>query len=1294
MSESDSDPFATRLNVFYESNGEVLDRLKSAKDFDDRDLRTHIYLTPDTYAGSDKWASRPEWVLDMADGNPQNFRIKMVPITTPYVIVQAFVEVISNSADNITDCRQIGIAEHPVGKCAIEVYMDRQDITVKNYGQPIPVEIKEYEDKESHITYQKWVPEYVLTKLLVSSNYDGSKTRHGAGKNGVGAKLMVIFSKRVVIEVVDGYRGRKYTQLVENNMTLVHPPIVEVIEIGTESSTTITYRLDFERFGITEYNDEAFAIISNRTLGTSFTMKSPTSFNGVEFRYYHIKEYGRLIFGKLVDTAIVRYELENPETEEVRMKKIGEESILTPVVKAGQPKRVVIPDTEVLLIDSAYAFHDTVVSFVNSVPTIKGGAHVKKLYDVVIPPILQKINQVEPKVNLTKLKGKQLRIAAAKRSKQKENAKAREAPKRALRKDDVRPYISGIINCRVHDPSFNSQTKVELAGPEPKLTLDKQEIQTIYTWHLMEKLHTHLQAMKMYMLEKLNGRKVKNIRMKNGVDAYYAGTKRSDECMLWIVEGTSALAYAMSLLALIPKGRDTIGVMAIRGKFVNVLKADPEKLLVKKELKLLMQILGLQFGTKYDDPVNYDKLRYGKGVMIMADADKDGSHIKGLLANFFYGMFPELLRIGYVSDYRTKFLKATNRRSKETVRFYTEWQFTEWKQQTPGWNRDAWKYDYFKGLGTAEDADVNEDFKSMKTIQFTYVPEEDAIMFDTIFGKSNSDKRKEWMSHIRGYHSLEYHLTPKVQFSTFFNREFIGYVIESLDRAIPNASDGLKRCHRQILHAMTKHWAGKGPYTDKKYKVAQFAGYVATQCEYQHNEHCIALATIIMARNFVGSNNIQLLVDRGRFGSRFFGGDDHASPRYIYTNPSELMYKIFRKEDMSILERHKDDGKDVEPKAYYPIFPLILANGAQGVATGYSTTVMNYNPIEVVDWLMISLYNRYFASADDKLPLHILIPWFKGFKGKVMLIRNGAGDELNDPIRDPIIEGEETQTTLDDLTEEGDVVIPPDIGHERTISTFEPQENEYKFDRVVIQGEYSITPTGDVHVSELPVGKWTINYNYFLQDLRDFKQIKDFKDSSNMDVVDITIEGMRNPSYKKLGLIKRVSLSNMVFLDENKVPVRFRLVEDYLEYFMELRMKMYEKRIAHHLVVLDEKLRVAQVKERFITSIRDGKVRTGGSAEEIEEDLTRLGLPTDLLDTMTIRRLSKEKTETMKREIHDIEAEIELFRVCHPARLWYSELSELRNELIKDPSMIRGTPGLLLTKEGAKKYYPIPKPKE
>lgn len=1261
-------------------------KLMNKDDYSRRPPREHIYKTPDAFLGSDQWVPRKEQLYDF-----ENKKIVLGEINIPAAMVQLFVELISNSADNVIRSWEHDIPAHPKGKCAIEVFMNNQWITIRNYGEPMPVEVKTYEYEK--VSYTKWVPEFIMTDLLTSSNYDGNKKRHGAGKNGFGAKLVGIFAKQFLYQIEDGFRGKRYKQLVRENLTIIDPPTIEDIPIGSESSTTISYLLDFQRFGMDPnvgYDNTMMSVIANRVLGTSFTLKVPTSFNGLEFSYFHIKEYGRLIFGDMVDNCIIHYELDNPEVEEIRNKKINGILTPTPVMKKGQPKRVVIPDTEVLILDTSYDSEGgKVVSFANSVPTTKGGIHVKKFYDVVIPAILDKVNEVPPKVDLKKLKGKALRIAAAK-AKVKAKAKAekekttKDTQKRMMKREDVKPYISGIINCRVEDPSYPNQVKDELAHPAPKLVLTESEIKSIVGWDLVKKLKSHLDIMRRYILTKTDGRKVKHIKIKNGFDAYYAGTENSKSCVLWIVEGKSAKAYAMSLISLIPNGRDFIGVVAIRGKFINVLKAEPEQLLENHEVKLLKEVLGLsnKEGVKYDNPDNFSQLRYGS-VMIMADADKDGSHIKGLLANFFYGLWPELLHLGYLIDYRTKFLKATKGKGANKIvkKFFTEYEFEQWKLVTPDWNhknasgKGIWDFDYFKGLGTAEKADVKEDRENLKTVQFVF--DKDAgRMFEVSFGKHNADARKEWITILRNNQDKSYELTTQLNYTTFFNREFIGYVMESLQRAIPTASDGLKRVHKQILHATMKRWSESSEM--KKFKLAQFSGYIAQHVEYQHNEECISKAIVIMARNFIGSNNIQLLMDRGQFGTRFYGGDDASAARYIFTSPSKYLYKIFRSEDLPILKYHDDDGVQVEPVAYYPIIPMALVNGVQGIATGYSTNIMNYNPIELIDWIILYLYNKYYSNGNAKI-LPVLVPWFRGYEGKITLVRDAeAEDDDEQVIRE--------EAEIDDLRSEDDLELPGTIGD----SPRADGESKVRYDKVIIEGKFEVLDKKRIHVSELPIGKWTINYYYFLQELLDLKLIKDFHDRSTDEKIDIEITGLERPSMKKLGLIRKISLSNMLFLDEDGVPTKYNKLEDYLEYFIKIRLNKYVQRKKSQQEDLAQQISKLNDIIRLVTAIVIDKTLIIGDRplSSVIDDMKRMGfsqkLSEKLLDEVNLKKLTREKLEKMIEKKKSIEAKLDKYNTLHPTQIWHAELIELRDILVKDPTMMRTEPGFIMTYKQSK----------
>ena len=110
------------------------------------------------------------------------------------------------------------------------------------------------------------------------------------------------------------------------------------------------------------------------------------------------------------------------------------------------------------------------------------------------------------------------------------------------------------------------------------------------------------------------------------------------------------------------------------------------------------------------------------------------------------------------------------------------------------------------------------------------------------------------------------------------------------------------------------------------------------------------MGTIVnLAQNYVGSNNINLLQPIGQFGTRINGGKDSASPRYIFTMLSPLTRLLFPVLDDPILKYNFDDGLKIEPEWYCPILPTVLVNGAEGIGTGWSTKVPNYNPRDLAE---------------------------------------------------------------------------------------------------------------------------------------------------------------------------------------------------------------------------------------------------------------------------------------------------------------------------------------------------------
>lgn len=146
--------------------------------------------------------------------------------------------------------------------------------------------------------------------------------------------------------------------------------------------------------------------------------------------------------------------------------------------------------------------------------------------------------------------------------------------------------------------------------------------------------------------------------------------------------------------------------------------------------------------------------------------------------------------------------------------------------------------------------------------------------------------------------------------------------------------------------------------------MAQLAGYVSEHSAYHHGEMSLCQTIIAMAQDFIGSNNLNLLQPIGQFGTRALGGKDAASARYIYTNLSPITRLLFVEHDDHVVDYLVDEGQSVEPEYYYPILPLVLINGADGIGTGWSTTI---HPFKVQD--VIDMMRQRLETKEIELPI-------------------------------------------------------------------------------------------------------------------------------------------------------------------------------------------------------------------------------------------------------------------------------------------------------------------------------------
>ncbi|VDK61437.1 unnamed protein product [Anisakis simplex] len=412
-------------------------------------------------------------------------------------------------------------------------------------------------------------------------------------------------------------------------------------------------------------------------------------------------------------------------------------------------------------------------------------------------------------------------------------------------------------------------------------------------------------------------------------DANDAGTKNSALCTLILTEGDSAKSLAVSGLGVI--GRD---------KYVNA----------------LLKIVGLQYRLKYEKDDEMKTLRYGK-IMVMADQDQDGSHIKGLVINFIHYNWPALIKRSFVEEFITPIVKATKGkegRSKEEYSFFSLPEYAEWRNNTENWK--TYRIKYYKGLGTSTSKEAKEYFSDMKRhrIKFRYDGEEDDRSLDMAFSKKRIEDRKVWLTNWmaerkdrREQGLTEEYLydkdTQSVSFKDFVNKELVLFSNLDNERSIPSLVDGLKPGQRKVMFTCFKR-------ADKKeIKVAQLAGAVGEMSAYHHGEASLMMTIVNLAQDYVGSNNINLLLPIGQFGTRLQGGKDSASPRYIFTQLNPVTRALFPSVDEHVLRFLHEENQRIEPEWYCPIIPMVLVNGAEGIGTAWSTKVPNYNPREIVD---------------------------------------------------------------------------------------------------------------------------------------------------------------------------------------------------------------------------------------------------------------------------------------------------------------------------------------------------------
>jgi DNA topoisomerase-2 len=530
----------------------------------------------------------------------------------------------------------------------------------------------------------------------------------------------------------------------------------------------------------------------------------------------------------------------------------------------------------------------------------------------------------------------------------------------------VKNSFTIFVKATLENPTFSSQVKSECTSKSPdfgsKFEPPKNFVKNVLKTGIADELTALSKFKEMKELKKTDGaRKSKITGIPKLDDANKAGTAQSGKCTLIVTEGDSAKTLAVAGLSVV--GRDHYGVFPLRGKCKNVRDSSVAQLTSNQEFNDLKKILGLQQGKEY---TNVSELRYGR-LMIMTDADNDGSHIKGLILNMIHYFWPSLLKLNFVVSMVTPIIKAT--KGSESKSFYTDSAFRSWY----GNGKQGWKIKYYKGLGTSTSAEAREYFKKIQdlTVKFdvdTMTDESIVLAFD----KKKADARKSWLlestAKDAGELEVAYGNVKQLGITDFVHKDLVNFSLADLKRSIAHVADGLKPSQRKVMYSCFQK------NLRDEMKVAQLAAYVAEKSAYHHGEVSLAETIVKLANDYTGSNNINLLEPCGQFGTRLMGGKDASQTRYIFTKLTKEARKLFDPKDDAILNYLDDDGRSIEPDFYMPTLPMVLVNGTEGIGTGFSCYVPPFNPEDIKENI------KKILGGEEVVPMK---PWFRGFKGKV-----------------------------------------------------------------------------------------------------------------------------------------------------------------------------------------------------------------------------------------------------------------------------------------------------------------------
>jgi DNA gyrase subunit B len=445
-----------------------------------------------------------------------------------------------------------------------------------------------------HAKLKKDTLEVVMTVLHAGGKFDKESYAVSGGLHGVGVSVVNALSEWLEAEV--RREGKVFFQRYERGVPTTG---VKVIGEAKKTGTKITFKPDKEVFSVTTFNHDT---VANRLREISFLNKGLTVKLRDE-RGKEVKEHEFHFEGGI--SAFVKH-----------LNKSKAPLHATPLVIEKQKDGVTVE----VAMQYNEGYTENIFCFVNNINTRDGGSHLVGFKSA----LTRAANKFAKDAGLIKKEGM------------------------TLESDDVREGLVAVISCKVPDPQFDSQTKGKLVNPEVK-----DIVQGVVYDYLSAYFEQNTALAKRILSKALNAaeareaaRKARELTRRKGVldglslpgKLADCSDKDAERCEIYLVEGDSAGGSAKQ-----GRNRAFQAILPLRGKILNVEKARIDKLLANEEIRAMITAMGCGIGGEFD----IAKARYHK-IIIMTDADVDGSHIRTLLLTFFYRHMPQLIEKGYL----------------------------------------------------------------------------------------------------------------------------------------------------------------------------------------------------------------------------------------------------------------------------------------------------------------------------------------------------------------------------------------------------------------------------------------------------------------------------------------------------------------------------------------------------------------------------------------------------------------------------------------------------------------------